>query len=204
MPCHHGHFQSMTLQAMQHALYLDAVNPALKKIAGRKRSVKAEYRTSHVTSHVTRHTSHVTRHTSHVTRHTSHGTRHTSHVTRHTSTPTKWPTHLSKATCSSCPSLAPSIFKQTVHEADEEGKQLGDCAAAAAAASSSSSSSKQQQQQAAAAAAALAGLAQSAGKQELPQDADIIFRFSPGLKSSRTATLCFWSLEPRPSSLCER
>jgi hypothetical protein len=67
---------------------------------------------------------------------------------------------------------------------------------------------QQQQQQpraaAAAAATALAGLAQSAGRQEVPQDAEIIFLFSPGLKSSRTATLCFCSLDPRPSSLCER
>ena len=41
--------------------------------------------TSHVTSHIVRHTSHVVRHTSYVTRHTSHVVCHTSYVTRHMS-----------------------------------------------------------------------------------------------------------------------
>jgi ribosomal protein S18 acetylase RimI-like enzyme len=41
--------------------------------------------TTHLTSHVIRHTSRIMQRTSHVTRHTSHVTRHATHVTRHTS-----------------------------------------------------------------------------------------------------------------------
>ncbi len=86
-----GHVSQGARQVLAGLLQADP-EKRMKLASVRWRRMKAQmmraavdWRTGHVTSHVTRHTSHVTRHTSHVTRPTSHVIRHTSHVTRHTS-----------------------------------------------------------------------------------------------------------------------